>query len=196
LKIVLLFVFYHGGKGWDLGRYFLDGFPIDSIPQEFIKYIPNFSIQLLELKKDGNSFQTKNLALRLYMKMIQIIRNDPESFLTNLKDIFYSISQEKDEAKRIYIIKNLLEYLFRARKDTENYTEKEIIKKIEGDYMNLLERIREEGKLEGELKGKLEGKQENKLETARKMLEEGFTLTQISKITGLTEIQLQENGVL
>jgi predicted transposase/invertase (TIGR01784 family) len=164
--------------------------------QEFIKYIPNFSIQLLELKKDGNSFQTKNLALRLYMKMIQIIRDDPESFLTNLKDIFYSISQEKDEAKRIYIIKNLLEYLFRARKDAENYTEKEIIKKIEGDYMNLLERIREEGKLEGELKGKLEGKQENKLETARKMLEEGFTLTQISKITGLTEIQLQENGVL
>jgi predicted transposase/invertase (TIGR01784 family) len=151
---------------------------------------------LLELKKDGNRFQTKNLALRLYMKMIQIIRDDPESFLTNLKDIFYSISQEKDEAKRIYIIKNLLEYLFRARKDAENYTEKEIIKNIEGDYMNLLERIREEGKLEGEQKGKLEGKQENKLETARKMLEEGFTLTQISKITGLTEVQIRENGVL
>ena len=196
LKIVLPFVFYHGDKGWDLGEYFLDGFPKDSIPQEFIKYIPNFSIQLLELKKDGNRFQTKNLALRLYMKMIQIIRDDPESFLTNLKDIFYSISKEKDEAKRIYIIKNLLEYLFRARKDAENYTEKEIIKNIEGDYMNLLERIREEGKLEGEQKGKLEGKQENKLETARKMLEEGFTLTQISKITGLTEVQLRENGVL
>ncbi len=137
-----------------------------------------------------------HLELRLYMKMIQIIRDDPESFLTNLKDIFYSISKEKDEAKRIYIIKNLLEYLFRARKDAENYTEKEIIKNIEGDYMNLLERIREEGKLEGEQKGKQEGKQENKLETAHKMLEEGFTLTQISKITGLTEIQLRENGIL
>jgi hypothetical protein len=41
-----------------------------------------------------------------------------------------------------------LEYLFRARKDAENYIKKEIIKEIEDEYMNLLEKIREEGKLE------------------------------------------------
>ena len=45
---------------------------------------------------------------------------------------------------------------------------------------------------EGELKGKLE----NKLETARKMQEFGDTLEKIKIITGLSEDELQENGVL
>ena len=54
--------------------------------------------------------------------------------------------------------------------------------------MNFLEKIREEG----ELKGKLE----NKLETARKMQEFGDTFEKIKIITGLSEDELKENGVL
>ena len=45
---------------------------------------------------------------------------------------------------------------------------------------------------EGELKGKLE----NKLETARKMQEFGDTFEKIKIITGLSEDELKENGVL
>ena len=45
---------------------------------------------------------------------------------------------------------------------------------------------------EGELKGKLE----NKLETARKMQEFGDTFEKIKIITGLSEDELRENGVL
>jgi predicted transposase/invertase (TIGR01784 family) len=44
---------------------------------------------------------------------------------------------------------------------------------------------------EGELKGKLE----NKLETARKMLEKGFSVLEIQDISGLSENELKENGV-
>ncbi len=40
------------------------------------------------------------------------------------------------------------------------------------------------------------GKLENKLETARKMIEFGDTLEKIKIITGLSEDELQENGVL
>ncbi len=40
------------------------------------------------------------------------------------------------------------------------------------------------------------GKLETKLETARKMNEDGFTIEQILRITGLSEDQLKENGVL
>ncbi len=101
---------------------------------------------------------------------------------------------------KIYILKNLLDYLFRDRNDAEEYTKKEIIKEIQGDYMNLLERIREEGKLEGELKGKLEGKLEgefkNKVETAQKMKEMGLSIEVILKVVGLSEEQLKENGIL
>jgi predicted transposase/invertase (TIGR01784 family) len=188
LTIVIPFVFYHGERGWDLGETFLDNFQLNSIPEEFLKFIPNFAIQLLELKSKGKAFQTRNLALRLYMRMIQIIREIPEEFKIHLKEIYTSLREEKNFTKRIEILRNLLEYLSRARNDAENYSVNEIIQGIEVEYMNFLEKIREEG----ELKGKLE----NKLETARKMIEFGDTLEKIKIITGLSEDELKENGVL
>jgi predicted transposase/invertase (TIGR01784 family) len=200
LTVVIPFVFYHGEKGWDLGENFLDNFPVKSIPEEFLKFIPNFAIQLLELKSMGKAFQTKNLALRLYMRMIQIIRDIPEEFKIHLKEIYTSLREEKNFSKRIEILRNLLEYLSRARNDAENYSEKEITEGIEEEYMNFLENIREEGKLEGkmegELIGRIEGKLENKLETARKMKEKGFSVLEIQDITGLSEDQLKELGIL
>ena len=65
LTLVIPFVFYHGEKGWDLGESFIDTFPVNSIPKEFHKFLPNFSLHLLELKSKGKAFRTKNLALRL-----------------------------------------------------------------------------------------------------------------------------------
>ena len=41
-----------------------------------------------------------------------------------------------------------------------------------------------------------DGEMNTKLETARRMKEEGFNLGQILKITGLSEDQLRENGIL
>jgi predicted transposase/invertase (TIGR01784 family) len=184
LIIVIPFVFYHGEKGWDLGETFLDTFQVKSVPEEFLKFIPNFAIQLLELKSKGRAFQTRNLALRLYMRMIQIIRDIPEEFKVHLKEIYTSLREEKDFAKRIEILRNLLEYLSRARNDAENYSEKEITQVIEEEYMNFLEKIKEEGKLE------------NKLETARKMKDMGLSIEVILKAVGLSEDQLRENGIL
>jgi predicted transposase/invertase (TIGR01784 family) len=42
----------------------------------------------------------------------------------------------------------------------------------------------------------LEGIQETQFETAQKMREEGFHSEQIIKITGLSEAQLKEHGIL
>ncbi len=136
LAVVIPFVFYHGEKGWDLGETFLDNFPVKSIPEEFLKFIPNFAIQLLELKSKGKVFQTRNLALRLYLRMIQIIRELPDEFKIHLKEIYTSLREENNFAKRIEILRNLLEYLSRARNDAENYSEKEITEGIEEEYMN------------------------------------------------------------
>ncbi len=98
----------------------------------------------------------------------------------------------------------MLEYLNRARTDAEIYSEKEIIQGIEGEYMNVLDKIREEGKLEGKLEGRLEGKLEGKLEgefkkaleTAQKMQKERESLQKIIQYSGLSEDQLRENGIL
>ena len=49
---------------------------------------------------------------------------------------------------------------------------------------------------DGEIKGKQEGEFENKLQTARKMRDEGFHEDQIIRITGLSESQLREHGIV
>jgi predicted transposase/invertase (TIGR01784 family) len=196
LNVVIPFVFYHGEKSWDLGTEFLASFNNNSIPKNLRHFIPNFSIHLLELTSKGKVFQTKNLALRLYMRLIQTIRNDPQEFVKNLQEVFLSLLEEKEYTKRIEILKNLYEYIFRARKDAEDFSKQAIIKEIEGDYMNMLERIREEGKLKGELIGEQRGELKKALETARKMVDEGFNKEQIIRISGLTEFELRENGIL
>ncbi len=82
----------------------------------------------------------------------------------------------------------MLEYLNRARTDAEIYSEKEIVQGIEGEYMNVLDKIREEGKLEGEF--------QKALETAQKMQKERESLQKIIQYSGLSEDQLRENGIL
>jgi len=196
LNVIIPFVFYHGEKGWDLGLEFLESFTKNSIPENLLQFIPNFSIQLLELTSKGKAFQTKNLALRLYMRLIQTIRNDPQEFVKNLKDILNSLLEEKEDVKRIEILKNLYEYIFRARKDAEDFSKQAIIKEIEGDYMNMLERIREEGKLKGELVGEQRGELKKALETARNMKNLGLSMEVIIKSVGLSEEELMENGIL
>ena len=62
----------------------------------------------------------------------------------------------------------------------------------EADITNLVKPHLDKAELRGEQKGKIEGK----LETARKMVEEGFSLDQIVRITGLTEEQIRVNGIV
>jgi predicted transposase/invertase (TIGR01784 family) len=120
--------------------------------------------------------------------MIQIIRDIPEEFKIHLKEIYTSLREEKNFAKRIEILRNLLEYLNRARIDPENYSVSEIIQGIEEEYMNVLDKIREEGKIEGKI--------DKAIETARNMKDLGLTLEIIQKSVGLSEVELRENGIL
>ena len=66
--------------------------------------------------------------------------------------------------------------------------------------MNLLERLEEKGRLEGKQEGLQEGLQEGEfrkaIETARKMKMKGFSKLEIIEITGLSESQLKENGIV
>ena len=130
------------------------------------------------------------------MRMIQIIRELPDEFKIHLKEIYTSLREETNYAKRIEILRYLLEYLSRARNDAENYSVNEIIQGIEVEYMNFLEKIREEGKLEGKLEGEIKGKLEKALETARNMKDMGISIEVIIKSVGLSEGELKKNGIL
>ena len=122
--------------------------------------------------------------LRAGLLLLKIIRYQWEKFIEGwdkIRDILNSM----DEAKRIDLEEELVDYIFRSRTEENDFLEEAIMgKKVLTAYERALE--------EGEMKGKLE----NKLETARKLLERRFSVSEIQDITGLSESQLREHGIL
>ena len=122
--------------------------------------------------------------LRAGLLLLKIIRYQWEKFIEGwdkIRDILNSM----DEAKRIDLEEEMLDYIFRSRTEENDFLEEAIMgKKVLTAYERALE--------EGEMKGKLE----NKLETARKLLERRFSVSEIQDITGLSESQLREHGIL
>jgi predicted transposase/invertase (TIGR01784 family) len=169
LKVVLPLVFYHGEKDWDLGYTFQGMFNMKNIPEELLSYIPNFKIQLFELKSEGKEFETENLALYLFLRLIQIIRDKGEKFEGELLRLFTILSQEKEEAKRVEILLEMVKYLLSTRKDAERYKNKDFYKLLEAEYMTVLDEILAEGELRGIEKGFEKGIEKGKLETAKNM---------------------------
>jgi predicted transposase/invertase (TIGR01784 family) len=86
----------------------------------------------------------------------------------------------------------MVKYLLSTRKDAEKYRNKDFYKLLEAEYMTVLDKILEEG----ELKGIEKGIEKGKIETARNMRHEGIEVSVIVKVTGLTQEQLKENGIL
>ena len=123
--------------------------------------------------------------LRAGLFLLKIIRDPWEEFIEGWS-IIREILNSMEEAKKIDLEEEMLDYIFRSRSESRDLVEEIIMGKQK--TMTLYERALEEG----ELKGKLE----NKLETARKMQEEGDSIDKILRITGLSEIQLKEHGIL
>ena len=72
------------------------------------------------------------------------------------------------------------DYIFKSRKEDHKKLEEAIMGKR---VLTAYERAFEDGEI-------------NKaLETARRMKEKGFSITEIEEITGLSEDQLRENGI-
>ena len=103
-----------------------------------------------------------------------------EEFLEDQKKIT-EILNLIEITKKIDLIENMQDYIFKSRKEDHKKLEEAIMGKR---VLTAYERAFEDGEI-------------NKaLETARRMKEEGFNLGQILKITGLSEDQLRENGIL
>jgi predicted transposase/invertase (TIGR01784 family) len=86
-----------------------------------------------------------------------------------------------EESKRVDLEEEMLDYIFRSRMEDNDFLEEAIMgKKVLTAYERALE----------------EGKTEKALETARKMFDKGFSSSEIQEITGLSEAQLRENGIL
>jgi predicted transposase/invertase (TIGR01784 family) len=126
------------------------------------------------------------------LRLIQIIRDKGERFEGELLRLFTILSKEKEEAKRVEILLEMVKYLLSTRKDAEKYTDKNFYRLLENEYMTVLDKIIEKGRAEGEEKGIEKGK----IETAKNLKAEGIELSVILKVTGLTVEQLNIAGIL
>jgi len=128
-----------------------------------------------------------------------MIRAEPEMFEKELIHLFIILSKEKEASKRIEIFYDMVKYIFSVRKDAKRFHHKEIYIPLEAEYMTYLEELEAEYELrgleKGFQKGIEKGIQKGKLETARNLQAEGFELSLIKKITGLTEEEIRGEGI-
>jgi predicted transposase/invertase (TIGR01784 family) len=141
-------------------------------------------VVIFDLQKIDPLLEFHNLELRAGLSLLKNIQKPWGDFLEDWSKI-QEILPELEETKRIDLEENMQDYIFKSRKEDHKKLEEAIMGKR---VLTAYERTLEEGIGIGEM---------NKaLETARRMKDEGFNLGQILKITGLSEDQLRENGIL
>ncbi|WP_154645485.1 Rpn family recombination-promoting nuclease/putative transposase, partial [Leptospira interrogans] len=95
----------------------------------------------------------------------------------------------KNESKRVEIFQKLFLYIFNVREIepteiTNVLSHSRYNREYEDLAMTTAEKLKKEGKIEG------------KIEDAKKMFKEGFKLDVVLRITGLTEQELKDHGLL
>jgi len=184
LTSIIPILFYQGLDNWD---------PVRELEEERKLSNPILSenrqeILIFDLSKIDPLEAFRSPEMRAGMLLLKIIRDPWNEFIEGWNKI-REILNSMEISKRIDFEEEMLDYIFRSRTEDNDFLEEAIMGR---KVLTAYERALEEGIEKGELKGKLEGK----LETARKMIVEGFNLEQIIRITGLSEEQLRENGIV
>jgi hypothetical protein len=128
-----------------------------------------------------NEFQSHEMKAGMFL--LKIIRDPWDEFIEGWGKIQEILNSMK-EPKRIDLEEDMLDYIFRSRTEDNTFLEEAIMGR---KVLTAYERAFEDGRGEGEFK--------TKLDTARKMSEEKFNREQILRITGLSELELRENGI-
>ena len=177
LSSIILILFYQGLDNWDPEREFEEvrnlKNPISNGTKE--------EILIFDLRKIHPLRDFENPELKAGMLLLKIIRYPWDDFIDGWNKI-REILNTMVEAKKVDLEEEMLDYIFRSRLESRELVEEIVMGKQK--TMTLYERALEEGKTE------------KALETARKMLEEEDSIEKIIRITGLSEAQLRENGVL
>jgi predicted transposase/invertase (TIGR01784 family) len=181
LSYIIPILFYQGLNTWD--------------PESELEEIRNLKnpfsngakeeILIFDLRKIDPLRDFDNPEMKAGILLLKIIRDPWDNFIIGW-NIIREILNSMEESKKIDLEEDMLDYIFRSRLESRELVEEIIMGKQR--TMTLYERALEEGELKGELK--------KAIETARKMLEEEDSIEKIIRITGLSEDQLKENGIL
>ncbi|WP_078131575.1 Rpn family recombination-promoting nuclease/putative transposase, partial [Leptospira kirschneri] len=147
-----------------------------------------FELELFDLSKvDLNRLES--ITLRVILGVVQKIWEGDSSFLSHLGEVFELLTGLKNESKRVEIFQKLFLYIFNVRElEPTEITSLLSHSKISRDYEDLTMTTAEKLRKEGEIKGLIK--------TAKNMLLDGASLEYVLKITGLTEQELKDHGML
>ena len=200
LRVIIPLVFYHGKDEWDIPQSFVDQFAVSDEIKEFLL---DFSYVLFDTK-NWNFREEKNGGLRdnvFLLTAVTLMKSAFNEDFESIREIFkfwHDSGFNRERENMLFFLAYLSE-----TKDIDPGKLKKILEESKingGDIMpTLAQRLRDEGKEKwmnvGKEIGMIEGKEkwmnEEKLETARRMLNEDFTIEQIVKLTGLTEEEIR-----
>jgi predicted transposase/invertase (TIGR01784 family) len=180
LSSIIPILFYQGLDYWD---------PEGELNEERKLSNPILSenrqeILIFDLRKIDPLMEFVNPEMRASMLLLKIILDPWYDFLigwSKVRDILNSM----EDSKRLDLEEEMLDYIFRSRLEDNDFLEESIMGK---KVLTAYERAFEDGREEGEFK--------TKLDTALKLYTKGFTVSEILEITGLSEDQLRENGIV
>jgi predicted transposase/invertase (TIGR01784 family) len=181
MSYIISILFYQGLDNWDPEQEFEEirklKNPISNGAKE--------EILIFDLRKIDPLRDFDNPELKAGILLLKIIRDPWDKFIEGWNKI-REVLNSMEESKKIDLEEDMLDYIFRSRLESRELVEEIIMGKQK--TMTLYERALEEGREEGELK--------KAIETAHKMRNYGDSIEKIIYITGLSEDQLKENGIL
>jgi predicted transposase/invertase (TIGR01784 family) len=197
LPLVIPFVIYHGKQKWKVDLNLLNLIsPIDDLPKNIIKYIPNYEYIMCDLSSYGKEEIEGNVRLQIFSNILKVIHDNDENKI--IKVIIESVKaleklKQKDTATEYFEI--FIRYIMNVRDMNFNDVYK-AIKTISHErseiIMTLADKFKKEGIIEGKKEGIIKGKKEGKIETAREMKKMGADLEFISKATKIPIEELQK----
>jgi predicted transposase/invertase (TIGR01784 family) len=126
----------------------------------------------------------KSPDMKAGLLLLKIIRDPWNEFIEGWNQI-WEILNSMEESKRVDLEEEMLDYIFRSRFENNDFLEEAIMGR---KVLTAYERALEEGIEKGEFR--------NKLDTARKMHTKEFPVSDIREITGLSEVELREIGII
>ncbi len=174
------------------------------LSNEFSKYIPNFSYELVPLNKYTIENLMKYEDVLSFIMILDKIKKPAQ-----IKEILEKITEEYIDKVNENIPDNLLQliknivFLFLKKIDASKKEREEIESLInERRFSNMFETLeyniqkeREQYREEGRLEGHLEGETKKQIEIAKNMLSNNLSLTMISKCTGLSKEEIEKLSI-
>jgi predicted transposase/invertase (TIGR01784 family) len=184
LRVIIPLIFYHGKEPWNVPRSFVDQFKVSD---EIKTFLLNYRYILFDTK-DWDFLAETNRELKdniFLLTALVLMKSAYNKEMETVKAIF-KLWYEKGFTKNVEMVTFFLRYVFYIR-DIPLYQLKKTLEECNiegGDIMpSLAQRLMDEGK-EKWIK-------EEKRETAKRMLNDDFSIESIVKYTGLTEKEVK-----